>query len=312
VTGCVIAASRLAGTPIPVPEHVPLERAVEVARWAAGQVAAGRPPFINTNAASCVRVCLAAEEAGLDLAGTLFRSGGEPLTEGKVAVMARVGARVVCHYTMSETGRIGVACAHGTAVDDVHILTDKLAVIRRQPAGAGHTAVMANVYTSLSASIPKLLLNVESDDYGVLEERRCGCLLDRLGLHLHMSAIRSWEKLTSEGVAIGSQTLLRLLEEVLPGRFGGAPGDWQLVEEEEEGLPRVRILASPRIGPLDEAEVVAAVLTALNARESGDLRWAAAGTLRLLRREPYATGASKILALHVLDAGTTRRARQQG
>jgi hypothetical protein len=71
----------------------------------------------------------------------------------------------------------------------------------------------------------------------------------------------------------------------------------------------VRILASPRLGPMDASEVIHATVAALDelsGRASGmGQRWAAAGTLSLERREPYATGASKILALHVL--GPPRR-----
>ena len=312
-TGYIVAVSRLTGGAIPRPEHVPLEQAVTVARWAAGHVGAGRPPLINTNAASCVRVCIAAGDAGLDISGTLFRVGGEPLTSGKVAAVHRAGARVVCHYTMSEIGRIGVACPRGTAVDDVHILLDKLALIRRAPSGAGATGILANVYTTLTPAVPKLMLNVESDDYGVFEQRHCGCSLDAAGLGLHMHTIRSWEKLTSEGMTLGGTDLIRLVEEILPARFGGAPTDWQLVEEEEDGLPKVRIVASPRLGPLNGDEVVSATLAVLDAPSGGAYgmgqRWSSAGTLSLERREPYATGASKILSLHVVRA-STRSARR--
>jgi hypothetical protein len=305
-TGYIVAVSRLMGGAVPMPEHVPLEQAATVARWAAGHVGQGMPPLINTNAASCVRVCMAAADAGLDISGTLFRVGGEPLTSGKAAAVNRVGARVVCHYTMSETGRIGVACPNGTAVDDVHLLLDKLALIRRPPRRAGGGGILANVYTTLSPAIPKLMLNTESDDYGVLERRDCGCPLHEAGLDLHMHTIRSWEKLTSEGLTVGAADLIGLIEEVLPGRFGGGATDWQLVEEEEGGLPRIRIVASPRIGPLDEAEVIGVALGAIDAPSHGAVgrgeRWRSAGTMSLQRREPYATGASKILSLHVLKA----------
>jgi hypothetical protein len=303
-TGYIVAASRLMGGAVPTPEHVPLEQAATVARWAAGHVGQGRPPLINTNAASCVRVCMAAADAGVDISGTLFRVGGEPLTSGKAAAVNRVGARVVCHYTMSETGRIGIACPNGAAVDDVHLLLDKLALIRRPPRRAGGDGILANVYTTLSPAIPKLMLNTESDDYGVLERRDCGCPLHQAGLDLHMHTIRSWEKLTSEGVTLNGADLIRVVEDILPGRFGGSPTDWQLVEEEEGGLPKIRIVASPRIGPLDEGEVIRVTVAAVDAPSRGRLgmgeRWKAAGTMSLQRREPYATGASKILSLHVL------------
>ena len=43
--------------------------------------------------------------------------------------------------------------------------------------------------------------------------------------------------------------LIRLIEEVLPARFQGAPTDFQFVEDETpDGLPEVRLLVSPRVG----------------------------------------------------------------
>ena len=145
------------------------------------------------------------------------------------------------------------------------------------------------------------MLNVESDDYGELEARDCGCLMGRLGYRLHLHSIRSWEKLTSEGMNFIRADLVQLVEEVLPHRFGGAATNWQLAEDELDGLPRVAVIASPRLGPLDDAKVVAAVIDHLDTAPggSGDYgqRWREAGTLHVTRREPYATGASKIFAL---------------
>lgn len=106
----------------------------------------------------------------------------------------------MCHYTMRESGRIGVACAAGAEIDDVHILEDKIALIQRPRSRSEGEAVPVNVYTTLQPTTPKLMLNIESDDFGTLVRRSCGCLFDRLGHDLHLSGIRSWEKLTSEGM----------------------------------------------------------------------------------------------------------------
>jgi hypothetical protein len=164
--------------------------------------------------------------------------------------------------------------------------------------------VLVNVYTTLLSHTPKLMINVESDDYGVLEERQCGCLLGELGFRLHLHTIRSHEKLTSEGMNFLGSDLIRLVEEVLPTRFGGAPTDYQFVEEEDEnGLPKVSLVVSPRVGPVAEPAAIDAVVDFLNhvpgASDSYGERWRQGGTLRLIRREPYATAASKVLALHV-------------
>jgi hypothetical protein len=164
-------------------------------------------------------------------------------------------------------------------------------------------SVDALVYTTVLPSCPKLMLNVESDDYGVLEDRECGCPIGELGLTKHLSRIRSYEKLTSGGVTFLGTELLRLVEEVFPTRFGGHPTDYQLVEEEEEGLTKVNIIASPRVGRLSEEAIVNTVFQVLHSYPGGDVMselWREAQTLRLVRREPYRTISAKILPLHLL------------
>ena len=169
--------------------------------------------------------------------------------------------------------------------------------------GAGDP-VPVNVYTTLDYTTPKLMLNVESDDYGVLERRSCGCLLEQVGYDLHLHTIRSWEKLTSEGMNFIGADLMKIVEEVLPGRFGGNPTDYQFLEEEERGLPKVTLLVSPRIGPVDEAAVSDLVLSYLGGAPGSAMdysdRWREGETLRVRREEPVATQASKILALHTV------------
>jgi hypothetical protein len=146
------------------------------------------------------------------------------------------------------------------------------------------------------------MINVESDDYGVLSERTCGCPLGEVGLTTHMRGIRSYEKLTSEGNHFLGSDLLVLIESVLPARFGGAPSDYQLVEEEIGGLPRVGVVVRPSLGPVNEREVVAAVLTHLGAEPRNRLMadvWREGDTVQVLRREPHMTAAGKILPLHI-------------
>jgi hypothetical protein len=147
------------------------------------------------------------------------------------------------------------------------------------------------------------MLNVEVDDYGVLEERRCGCAVGELGLTLHLRGIRSYSKLTTEGMNYVGDELVTLVESVLPGRFGGSSSDYQLVEEEVDGLTRVGIVVSPRLGAMDEAAVVETVLASLSTGPSYRAMmasiWRDAGTLRVLRQEPHATESAKVLPLHV-------------
>jgi hypothetical protein len=302
-TRYTLQAVRRRGAQLAAPEHCPPAEAATVARWLAERRREGRPAWVDTQASLAVRACLAAQEEGLDISATLFRTGGEPLTGAKARIIDATGSHAVCHYTMGETGRIGAACSEQHAVDDVHLLTDKLAVTQRErPVGSNGGRVGALYYTSLLPSCPKAMINLESGDYGVIEERPCGCPFGELGMTLHLHDIRSFDKLTSEGNQFLGTDLLALIEEVLPGRFGGAPTDYQLVEEEVEGLPKVGIVVPPRLGDISDEDVVATVLAFLASEPRNRLMadvWRAGDTLRVVRREPHVSPAAKILALHV-------------
>ncbi len=77
-----VLASRVLFRPLPAPEYAPLEDAIEVARWLSLKQKEGRPAFFDTQASSAVRVCMAANENGLDISGTCFCIGGA-LYEGE-------------------------------------------------------------------------------------------------------------------------------------------------------------------------------------------------------------------------------------
>ncbi len=305
LTAVAVYGSRFYGHALPVPKHIPLADAHHVASWLATKTREGTPALLDTNSSSGVRVCLAARDRSLDISGSFFRLGGEPYTDAKAAMIAANGCRAASHYSMSELGRIGIACAAPTALDDVHLLTDKFSVITHETTvrGAG-VSVPALVFTTLHRSSPFILLNVMSDDFGVIEERDCGCPLWDAGLRQHLHGIRSYEKLNSEGMTFFGIDLIRLVEEVLPAKFGGQPTDYQLVEKEEEGrLARVHIVVHPRVGPLREEDVVSTVLEALRSCPDGEMmtdRWREGQTLRVDRCPPYATPAAKTLPLHIL------------
>ena len=58
----------------------------------------------------------------------------------------------------------------------MHVMSDRLAVLQRPVHLDSGIEVQGLFYTSLLTSAPKLMFNVESGDYGVVEERDCGCL----------------------------------------------------------------------------------------------------------------------------------------
>ncbi|MBL0169948.1 MAG: hypothetical protein IPP90_04325 [Gemmatimonadaceae bacterium] len=306
-TMATAAISRLAGRAMPMPRFVPPREAARIAQWLAEQKRQGTPAILDTNTSTAVRACLAAHELNLDIAGSVFRVSAEPYTAAKDAIIRERGCRTASHYSCAELGYIGLACANAESVDEVHLMTEKVALIQRpKTVGGGAVMVGALAFTTVLTSCPKLMVNVELGDYATITRRDCGCLLEQLGFTTHLHDVRSWEKLNSAGVTFLGTELMALVEEVLPAKFGGHAMDYQFVEEEEAGLPVVRLLVHPRLPDVDERAVVETVLRELRACPGGGLMsdtWRESGTLRVQRREPYLTGAFKLLPLHIL--GTT-------
>lgn len=294
-TAATLLASRVYGSPIPAPEHTPPGEAARVAEWLAAAKARGTTASLITSPSSAVRVCTAARERGLDIGGSFLRLSGEPYTAARAAAVAEVGCVAAANYYIAEAGgAVGIACAAASEPDEVHVAADRMAVFQRD-------SLVLSVLDPLS---PNVLVNLATDDFGVLGERDCGCLLQQLGLGLHLHSIRARDKLTSEGMTFLGTEVIALLEQVLPGRFGGGATDYQLVEFDEGGVSRVAIVVSPRVGAVDEGEVVRAVLGFLRSqgRPQGMMSdvWESSGTLRVLRREPYVTAGAKTPSVHVV------------
>jgi hypothetical protein len=307
----VIEIGRLFGARIPRPEPVGFDQAAVIARWAAEKIKTSGGCFLRVSASPALRIALAAIEEGIDLTGCVFSGGGEPPTEAKVKVIRSTGARTAPSYFFSEAGIAGLSCGNPCDANDQHLAKDHLALIQfpRKVPGTD-VSVDAFHFTTLLATAPKILLNVEVDDYGIVERRSCGCPLEELGLTEHIREIRSYRKLTGEGMSLVGSDMERILDEVLPARFGGSPLDYQLMEEEDErGFTRLSVIVSHRVRLDDESEVVRVVLDGLAkgsaSADGARAIWASAGTLRVKRMEPIWTARGKLLPLHL-----AKRARE--
>jgi hypothetical protein len=296
---------RLVGRPLPTPAFLDLRDPERMARWLAERARAGEPICLTTYASSAVRVAAAAATCAIDLRGVAFIVIGEPFTDARRRIVEGAGARAIVGYGLNEAGTVGFGCATPQASDDVHVFTNVYGLVqRRRTLGDSDLAVDALLVTSMLASGPKVLLNVETGDAGIVERRACGCPFGAWGLDTHLHGIRSFEKLSTEGMTFATSDLLRILEDVLPARFGGAGTDYQLVEETHDGgLARLVLIVNPRVGAVDADTIRRAFLDELAADGWAERLMAGtldrAGSLVVRRQEPIATKAGKILPFHL-------------
>jgi hypothetical protein len=301
----IVRMGQLFGAPLPRPQPLSLDEAVVVARWMARTLETHSACHVSTQVSQALRVCIAAQEEGLDLRGAVFLVGGEPPTPAKVRMVTQIGARWIPGYWLADAGCVGQGCCQPVDCNDIHLFKDAFALTQcRRRVPGSEMSVDAFHLTTLLPTSPKLLLNVETDDYGLIERRACGCPLESYGFTEHVRHIRSFSKLTGEGVTLVGSEMIRILEEVLPARFGGSPLDYQLLEEEDgQGFTRLSLLVSPKVEIADETEVSEAVLEALSQSSiAADLAraiWGQAGTLRIRRMEPILTARGKLMPLHL-------------
>lgn len=293
---------RGAGVPVPHPEFVDVNRPLPMLRWVETKAKERGACMIRTSPSYALRACLGAEESGVSFEGVVFVGAGEPITPGKVEAMRRTGARWVTNYAVSEVGRPGIGCARTSDATDVHFMKHAVALVqypRVVPGWGGQ--VDSFHFTSLLPTAPKVLLNVETDDFGIVEERSCGCPLEEAGFSEHLRDIYSYSKLTGEGVSLLGSDALRIIDVVLPERFGGSPADYQFVEEEDQrGLTRVTLVVSPRVQLPTDDQVTEAVLDGLGGSTAGaSIRsiWRTAGTIQIRREEPQVTGRGKLMPM---------------
>lgn len=292
--------SLLAGSPLPLPEHVPLDDPLPIVRWLRAVREAGGTPHLKTYGSSAVRLCLRALEVGVDLAGVQLSVSGEPITEARLALIRKAGAEAVPRWGSRECGPIGYGCLQPEAPDDLHLLHDLHAFIHAGPNAPAALPATAVLISSLRATAPLILLNVALGDQAVVRQRACGCPLGRLGWTTHAHTIRSYGRLTGGGMAVADSDVLLVLEEVLPARFGGSPTDYQVVEDMgPRGEPMLRLLVHPRLGPLTADAVAGTFLEALGAGAGVERLMAAVWNdihlVQVERRPPLVGASGKIV-----------------
>lgn len=294
--------SLAAAVPLPVPTYASFDDPMPIVRWIADELALGGIPHLWGFASTAVLVCQVAAQAGIDITGARFTMGGEPTTAARRRVVENGGAVALPRMGATETDILSYACALPEEPDDMHFFDDRHALIQpdegRERPGVSTDAMLL---TSLLASAPVRLLNVCMGDRATVTRRQCECGLDRDGWNLHIHTVRSFEKLTAGGMTFLDVDVIRVLEEVLPSRFGGRPADWQVVEQidDDRARPGVALIVDPSVGPLDARKVAEVFLAAIGGGSGGErmmeLQWRQGRVLSVLRKAPVRTASGKVV-----------------
>lgn len=310
MTSAFLTGIRAMGVPVIYPEYLPRNDFRPVAEWLARRRSQGTPCFVSGVASAGVRVAAAAIDHGLDISGTLFSLGGEALTPAKQQVVREAGAKLRVRYTISELGPTGASCP-GLEGNSVHVCMDSVAVIsRRREAPLSGTEVESLLFTALHPTAATVLINTEMDDAGTLSTSRCDCELHRMGFTQTIEGIYSYGKLTGQGTTLVGSAILEILESSLPRRFGGVPGDFQLVECEGRGQTDIELRVNPRLGNLSPDEIREFFLAEVRRLWTGSLtvlRWVQTDAVRVVLAEPHVSGGRKVHALHLIGAGPANR-----
>ena len=305
MTHLIVVMGKTFGPGFPVPRTVDPGDVALILHWIESFADRGQFCMIRTVVSNAVRIARAASKKGVALSATRFIVSGEPLTASKAEIIRAAGAGVSLFYGYSGPFTLGVSCAKPACLDDMHVNETLHSVISHPlPIEQDNFSIHPLLITTLHASTPKLQLNVANGDFAVLERKSCGCALLRSGLTLHVSRVRSYEKFTSEGMNYFYGDLYELLERRLPAEFGGGPGDFQLVEEEDQnGQTRLTLVVHPGIREVNEPMLLGRLQQELaqGSRNNQFMSrvWQNAGTFRIRRDHPHASARGKILPLYI-------------
>jgi len=300
-----IRMARSYGKKMPGPEFVDIRNTVEIGRWMSVNLNNSKGFSVVTYSSSALRLIMEAKREKLPLGESVFWLMGEPLTDKIMEEIQGYGCRAYSLYGCNELMIIGQGCANPQHPDDMHFCKDKLAAIQCQrKVEHSELTVDAFLFTTILKSSPKIFLNTETGDYGVIEKKSCGCGLETLGFTDHIHTVRSFEKLTGGGATSTGSDLIPLVQRTLPSEFGGNATDYQFIEEADaQGIPRLYMLINPDVGEIDEEKVKERVFEALTSGEYSHIYsrsyWDQAGTFKIQRQHPIPTSRGRIMPLHI-------------
>jgi hypothetical protein len=293
---------RSAGLAMPRPSFADLTSNEVVVRWMESAIRRNGRAVVRTFGSSAVRMTETALAIGTDLRGGRIFAGGEPLTEPRRRFMESAGLEVYPRYVSTESGLVAASCPHRRTTDDMHFYSDRMAVIRLDR-GSLSLAERAKtlLFTSLTLHTAKVMLNVELGDLGEVTNTSCSCAFGQLGFNVHLAAVRSYEKLTVEGMTVLTAELESIIGAEVE-KAGGQPDSYQFWEAPDpSGLHRLIISVSPEVPALDESKLIDGVITAL--RRDGPRKamaaefWGQAASFQVIREYPQSSRGHKMHAL---------------
>jgi hypothetical protein len=269
----------------------------------------GKRCCIITVVSNATRIARRALEAGISLAHVTLAASGEPLTQAKKQLIEETGARIALRYGPGGVYGTALGCGNPYFIDEMHVPETMFTFVEQpRTVDYGGPPIHPLMQTTLHPTAPRFLLNVENGDYATMITRECGCPLQNVGFIQHVHTVRSFEKMTSEGMNYWGSDLFELLEDVIPSEFGGGPGDYQLVEEEDDrGQTRLTLVVHPNVGELNESRLLSRLQQGLAQGSRNhrfmSKRWQDADTFRIRRETPCASARGKVLPLHVKQKG---------
>lgn len=298
-TAAMIACLRLSGGSIP--RVTPLDPGdyAPVAEYLARRRSEGARTGIAGFVSAVTRVAATAADRGLNLRGCRAWLLGEALTDAKRAVMESAGIEPFPTYSTTDFGSIGFPCGEMNTGNCVHVRSDCVA-LAAGPEDALHV-------TSLQPFYPRLLINVGIGDTGIIEPARCRCSLSRLGLNVQVRNMAAASMVKAQGVTLAARDLVKLLEERMPAKFGGRPGDYQLVEREGASQTEAELRIRPGASAASPREMLDFFLDETRRLYGGSLAalsWTHSDGIRVVLAGPLLAGTTKFRAVRLLGPGT--------
>ncbi len=288
--GFLAAVARVHGLAVPFPSPFAGNDYGAVSRFIAERKRHGTASFVGSVTSHASRVAGAALANGHDIAGAIFFAGGEPVTAAKRALVRQAGAAIFPIYSIPEIGPIGFACREMEDGATVHLFEDSVAAISHR---------RSLLFTTLLPMAPQILINFETTDSATLERASCHCCFRRAGFTRRLRSLTTFGQLTAFGAAVPAAALTRLVEVALPRRFGGAAGDYQLVEGEGGAQTEVTLRISPRAG----VESLEAVKQFFWNELPASRTWSQAGAFHVFIADPVRSSSGLVPSLELLARG---------